>query len=287
MELAPTPAASRRRAVVFLLGAALLWSTGGVLIKWVSWHPMAISGMRSLIAAAFLLLFARGLRRPGAPEFWGALAYAATVILFVLATKWTTAANAILLQYTAPVWVALLGGWLLGERARLPDWLAIFAVLGGMTLFLYEGLAGGGLAGDLVAIASGVAFGGLALAMRRQRGSALTAIILGNLIAAAAGVPFYFDGPPPDASGWLGLGLLGVLQLGVAYLLYSKAVAHVSALEIILIPVIEPLLNPLWAWLVFSEAPGAWSLAGGAIVLGAVTARGLWQARVGRGASED
>ena len=268
----------------------MLWSLGGVLIKWVSWHPMAISGARSAVAALILgfvlVLGARAGRGPrligrvSLAELLGAVAYAGTVLLFVLATKWTTAANAILLQYTAPIWVVLLGGPLLSEPATRRDYWAVAVAFAGMALFFFESLSGGGLAGDVVAVLSGVAFAGLALAMRLQRGgSALRAIVLGNVLAAVIGLPFALaDGPTLDGEGALVLLLMGVVQLALPYLLYARAVAHVTALEIILIPAIEPLLNPLWTALCFGELPGPLALVGGALVFAAITAR-AWLSR--------
>src|SRR5437762_10070834 len=162
----PDPRA-RRRAIAALVLAALFWSLGGLLIKSVHWHPMAISGMRSGIAALVLLgLLGRPRFDGSVAQVGGALCYAGTVVLFVVANKYTTAANAILLQYTAPIWVALFGRWIVGERATAWDWATIFVVLGGMVLFFLDGLQSGGLAGDVVAAASGVSFAGLALFMR-------------------------------------------------------------------------------------------------------------------------
>jgi drug/metabolite transporter (DMT)-like permease len=274
---------ARNRALILLVLASLLWSSGGVLIKWVQWHPVAIGGMRSLIAAVVLLLLAR-LRGPLQfrfdPVTLGiASSYAGTVVLFVIATKLTTAANAILLQYTAPIYVALFGYWLLGERTTAVDWIAIAAVLLGMVLFLYDGLGGGGMLGNGLACISAVCFATTVMLLRQQQGrSSMEAIILGNLLAALIGLPFMFSAPAPDAASWLGMLLLGVFQLGISYWLYVLAVRHVSALEGVLIPVLEPLLSPLWVALWFAERPTPLAIVGGLLVLCAVVLRGVWQA---------
>jgi drug/metabolite transporter (DMT)-like permease len=268
---------TRRKAVAALLGAALLWSLGGLLIKSVQWSPLAIAGTRSAIAALVLLLVL------GKPRFtWsfaqlgGAVAYAATVILFVTATKMTTAANAILLQYTAPVYVALFGPWFLKERSTRADWTTIAVVMGGMLLFFMDRLSPEGFWGNLVAIASGIAFAWLTLFMRKQKtGSPWESVLLGNIITAVVCLPFYL-GPGPGASGWVALTILGIFQLGFSYILYSKAIKHVPAVEAMLISIIEPILNPVWVLLAMGEQPGAWSLAGGAVVLSALTFRTLW-----------
>jgi len=258
------------------LGAGLLWSLGGLLIKSVDWNPLAIAGARSAIAS--VLLFAV-LRRPrftwSRAQLGGALAYAATVILFVAANKLTTAANAILLQYTAPIYTALLGARFLGERVSRSDWAAIAIVLSGVMLFFMDQLTFGGLAGNLVALASGLSFALLGVFLRKQKDqSALESVLAGNIMTALIGLPFMFHGAPGGQS-WLGLILLGVFQLGLSYVLYTEALKRIQALEGILIASIEPILNPLWVFLVLGERPGPWALIGGAIVLIAVTGRSL------------
>ena len=266
----------KSRAVLFLLIAALLWSSGGLLIKLVGWNPIAISGTRSAIAALVMLAFRPRMRFSwSAAQLGGAVCYAATVILFVIANKWTTAANAILLQYTAPVYVALFSYWLLRERISKLDILAIIATIGGMVLFFFDDLSGGGAMGNFVAILSGVAFAGTALFLRKQKDtSALESVFLGNIISFLIGIPFMMN-PPTDGTSWLGLVLLGVFQLGCSYILYAEAMKSVSALEGILIPVIEPILNPIWVFLLLREKPGKWAFFGGIIVLLSVTLRCL------------
>lgn len=273
------------RALIFLALAALCWSLGGVLIKRVDWPPLAVAGGRGLIAAVFLAATSRGLKFTWSPvQVGAAVAYAATTVLFVLANKLTTAANAILLQYTAPVWIALFGAWFLGERATRADWLTIAVVLGGMTLFFADGLQLGGLTGNLFALASGVAFAAMILTLSKQKNSGppLESIILGNLLAFAIGLPFMLRAPLPSPGGLGALALLGIVQLGVSYWLYARALRHVTALEAVLLPVVEPILNPVWALLALGEKPGPFALAGGTLVLGAVTLRALASVRAGQ-----
>ena len=276
------------RAVGQLLLAALCWSLGGLLIKSVDWPPLAVAGGRGLIAAVFLALTARGrLRFTWSPvQLGAAVAYASCTATFVVATKLTTAANAILLQYTAPVWVALLGAWFLGEQTRRADWLAIAATFGGMTLFFWsDGLQLGGAVGNLLGIASGVSFGAMAMLMRAQKdGSPLESIILGNVLAFLIGFPAMIGVALPSPRGWVALALLGVVQLGVSYRLYARAVRHVTALEAVLIPVVEPILNPIWVALLVGERPKPLALVGGAVVLGAVTLRAVVSVRRARAA---
>jgi drug/metabolite transporter (DMT)-like permease len=237
---------------------------------------MAIAGTRSIIAAMVMLAFRRNMKFDlSFAQLGGAVCYAATVILFVAANKWTTAANAILLQYTAPIYVAMLSYWFLGERITKLDLAAIAATLGGMVLFFMDVLTKGGLLGNIVAIVSGVAFAGTVLFLRKQKDSSpLASVFLGNLLTFLAGFPFLFRAMP-DAVGWTGLILLGVFQLGCSYILYAEAIKHVTAFEAILIPILEPVLNPVWVFLLLGEKPGQWAIAGGFIVLISVTARCL------------
>ncbi len=266
----------------------VLWSTAGVLIKLVDWHPGAIWSARCAIAAAVLY----AIRRPNmsgiAPAEWSAAAaLAATTGLFILANKWTTPANAILIQYSAPVWVAVFGLWFLGERATRLDWLAIAVVLCGIALFFFEDLAFDHAAGNFVALAAGVSFAAGALTMRKvaliETPSGpidpIRPLLLGNLLGAVIGAPFWWAAPAPDLVGWSALLALGVVQQALAYFCYAAAIRHARALDVILVPVVEPILSPLWVALAFGEWPGPWALLGGGIVVGAVTARGVIRPR--------
>jgi drug/metabolite transporter (DMT)-like permease len=276
--------AAHTRSVLLLVVAALCWSLGGLLIKAVNWPPLAVAGGRGAIAATFLVLTSRGLRfHFSRDQVIGAIAYAACTVTFCTATKLTTAANAILLQYTAPVWVALFGAWFLGERTTRADWVTIIIVLSGMGLFFADSLELAHLVGNVVAIISGICFAGMTLALRKQKdSSAVESIILGNLIAFAIGLWWIRHAPSLTSAGWFSLVALGVVQLGISYWLYARAIKHVSALEAVLIPVIEPILNPIWVLLALHERPSRLALVGGTIVLGAVTVRAALSVHEGR-----
>ena len=260
--------------VLQLLIAACLWSTSGVLIKMVDWNPLAISGVRSAIAAVVIGI---AVRRPrltwSARQIAGTLCYAASVTLFVMAVKWTTAANAILLQYTAPVYVALLSAWCLDEPASPSDWLAIGVMLVGVSLFFVDELSTTGFWGNVAALASGVAFAGLIVSLRSQKhGSPFESVLFGNLLVALLTIPA-MRGPSPGATGWWALIILGVFQLGLAHLLYATALKSVPAIEGAITPMIEPILNPLWVFLWLGERPGPYAMIGGSVVLGTVAVR--------------
>jgi drug/metabolite transporter (DMT)-like permease len=269
------------RALVLLAMCGVFWSTAGVLIKFVDWNSGAIWSVRSAVAAATLWAVRRpSLRRISRAEWQAAIAIAATTGSFILANKLTTAANAILIQYSAPVWVAMFGAWLLGERATRLDWITIALVLCGIALFFFEQLTLDHVVGNLVALAAGMAFAASAIALRKV---ALTShdvdpmrpLVLGNLLGAGLGAAFWFTSAPPNLTGWGALIALGVVQQAAAYLCYGRAIRHATALEALLIPIIEPILSPIWVALAFGERPGPWALAGGAIVVGAVTARAI------------
>jgi drug/metabolite transporter (DMT)-like permease len=262
---------------VLLLLAALFWSLGGLLIKSIDWPPIAIAGGRSAIAIPMILLC---IGRPrftfSLAQIGGAVGYAGTVVLFVFATRMTTAANAIFLQYTAPIYVALIGRWYLGEHASRIDWLVIAVALIGIALFFMDRLTASGWWGNVIALGSGLAFASLALFLRKEKaGSPIASIVLGNVIVALASLPFILQAPSLGTGGLWRLVLLGAIQLGLPYVFYATAIKQVTALEATLIPLLEPVLNPLWVMLALGEKPGPWAIVGGLLVLGAVLGRGL------------
>jgi drug/metabolite transporter (DMT)-like permease len=269
------------QGAVFL--CALFWSSGGLCIKLIDWHPVSIAAGRSFIAALFMLgtrfLNPRTRHRSFDPRIlWPAgLAYAATMILFVIANKLTTSANAIMLQYSAPVWAALLGRLLLKERLRGEQWGALVFVMGGLVLFFKDGLAAGSFAGDGIALISGIAFGANSVLMRAQPGGTQAdAFIFAHLVTALAGVPFFFLHAPamsPRAAG--AILFLGVFQIGVASLLFSYGIARITAVQAMITSMTEPVLNPVWVLLATGEKPSPSALAGGGIILAAALASSL------------
>lgn len=262
------------RGIVLLVITALLWSTGGLGIKWLNWNAMAIAGVRSGIAAIVIwAAFRRSALCWNWPLFSGGVACAVTMLSFVAATKLTTAANAILLQYSAPVYVAILGAVFLQEKPGLYDWLTIILVSGGMILFFQDQMSAGGIIGNMLAIASGISMAVMIVSMRRQKeGSPFASVLLGNVLTFLCGLPFMFSGSP-GMTGWLVLVVLGCVQLGLSYILYSVAIKHVTALEAAIITMIEPILNPIWVFVLLGEGPGPWSLLGGGVILAAITMR--------------
>ncbi len=264
---------NERNGLIFmLLGAAFLWSTGGFLIKLVDLSSFQIAGLRSLITASMLLVV---IKKPtlkfSLNKILGAIAYASMSIFYISATKMTTAANAIMLQYTAPIYIAIFGGWMLRERATKKDWVTILFVIFGMVLFFFDDIGGGMLKGNIIAIFSGVALAFNTIFMRRQKDeNPLENVFWGCILTFIVTSPFSFT-KMPDTKSIVGLFLLGIFQLGVSYILYSKAIKKVPALEATFISLVEPILSPIWVFLAVGEIPGFFSVIGGIIVLTAIT----------------
>nr|WP_242393089.1 EamA family transporter [Anaeromyxobacter sp. SG63] len=261
---------------LLLLAAAALWSTAGAAIKLCGLSGWQIAGARSLVAVLFLLLLVKESRRlPSLPVLLVSVAYAFTVVLFVLATKLTTAANAIFIQDTAPLWVLLLSPLLLRERPTRGELLAIPVYGAGLGLFFLDELSAGQLAGNLVALGSGVAFALSIVGLRRLRSDGPVSLVWGNLVAAAIALPLWPTGPAPRALDLALLAYLGVFQLGLAYLCFSRGLERTPAVEASLLVLLEPVLNPIWTFLLAGERPGPWAIAGGAVVLAATAWRTL------------
>lgn len=267
----------KSKAMLLMAATALMWSSGGLVIKLVDWHPMAITGVRSALAALTLLLLFRGRLsfRLSPVRLGAALGYAGLLITNVAATKLTTAANAILLAYTAPIYVALLAPVFLKEKTRRSDWLFIAITVCGMVLFFLDKLSPSGWWGNVIAMGTGISYAVFTLCMRAQKdASPVESVIMGHGITALCGLPFMLT-TAPGAEGWLGLVYLGVLQQGVSLALYTWAIKRLGAVEAILIMTLEPIFNPVWVALGYGELPGAWAVAGGVVVISAVTLRGL------------
>lgn len=278
--MTPTPV-SPRTGRLLIAAAALLWSTGGLAIKLVPLPAMGVVFWRSLVAGLVILAAFRPSRaswRHAAPST--VIVYALMILTFVSATKMTTAANAIFLQYTGPLYVLALAPFLLKEPFRKADAVAVGVALLGMSLFFVGRLDPGALAGNLVAVLSGVFFGLTVLLLRRDAsGDAIPSVIAGNLAAAALALPFAWGNLALDLRGVALVLFLGVFQMGISYILFVRGLGTVPAAEASLLGMLEPTFNPLWAFLGLGETPSGWASLGGLIVLAAVGARTLFGGR--------
>ena len=267
----------KKYAIILLLVAGAMWSLGGLLIKSIPWHPLAISGMRGGIAAIVIYAFSKNRKIIiSFDKILAACFYTLVVTLFVISNKLTTAGNAILLQYTAPVYVALFSYVFLGEKSTLIDWITILILLGGLTLFFLDDLSFDGYLGNVIAILSGMSFAALTITLRKQKdNNPSDSILLGNILTLIIGLPIIISETSFDLHSIILILVLGIIQLGVPYIFYTTAIKHVTALDAIIFPVIEPILNPILVFLILGEALGPWAFLGGSLVLGSVVFRGL------------
>ena len=278
-----------------VLTTAVLFSTGGAAIKWCSLTGWQVACVRSGVAALTVLALVPAARRRFTFATFGIGAvYAATMILFVTANKLTTSASAIFLQAAAPLYILLLGPWLLREPVRRQDLFFMAALALGLCLFFVEADPAGANAtnpplGNILAAASGLCWSATVVGLRwaarggssdgGQDGAAMPVVLAGNVIAFGvclpAAIPFSGSGP----GDWIVVTYLGVFQIGIAYSLLATGIRHVPALDASLLLMLEPVLNPVWAWIIHGERPGAWSAAGGAVLLAAATTKTIWDAR--------
>jgi drug/metabolite transporter (DMT)-like permease len=271
------------RAVILLLITGLLWSFGGVLIKTNGADPFVISSVRGGAAAMvfFIALKGRPRFRFDRLQVLGAIAYAVTLSCAVLAYSLTSAANAILIQYTSPVYAAVLGFFILREKLRWYDFLSIAGVLAGMWLLVSNDFIGNSRLGDALAVFSGLGFASLSVLLRmRKNNSPYETVLLGNLLTFLIGLPFLITTPPAPAALPV-LVILGIFQIGVPYLLFAKASKHARAVDMTILPILEPMMSPVWVFLATGEFPGLQAVWGGLILLVIVTMKSFMSAREG------
>ena len=270
--------------ILEMIACAMLWSIAGIFIKLLPWHGLAVASLRSLIAgttvAIYMALrhyrFSLNRRTLTAGFFAGA-----TYLCFVMANKLTTAANAIVLQFTSPVFIVLFSALLYRTKIRKADLAVVLIVLGGITLFFFDRLGPSTAAGNLVAIASGAFMAGMYLSVDRLAlQERFSAIVIGQAFTFLAGLPtVLMTRPELNGTTLACILILGVFQLGLSYILYVRASASCPALACCLLGAVEPLLNPVWVMIFDGETPGPFALAGGLVVITAVTAWTVWDGR--------
>lgn len=271
---------ARRRSILFLVLAAILWSTGGLMIKSSTWQPLAIMVGRNIFSSVMLLVYLK--RFPTRWTLWkliAAVSHLLTAFLFISSTKLTTAANAIFLQYTAPVYIILLGYWFLHEKPTRTDWLSMLVIFPGMFLFFGDKLSLAGLQGNILAALSGVTMATMTVALRAQKdGTPVESILIAQVFTVVFGFPLLFR-ESWTTTNWLIVAYLGIFQIGFAFLLFTTALKHVPAIEATLIGTLEPVLNPLWVAFFIGERPGSFAIMGALIVLAGVLINAIGSAR--------
>lgn len=267
--------------------AALLFSTGGAAIKAADFGAMQVASFRSGIAAITLLvLIPKAWRGFGWKPMLVGVAYAVTLVSFVLANRLTTSANTIYLQSTAPLYLLLLGPWLLREPIRRRDIPVLLAVLGGLVLvFLGDDAptttAPDPARGNLFAVVSGLAYALMICGLRwlgrdgDEGGRGIAAVILGNIIACLAILPMALPLGSHPAAAWGVILYLGIFQIAGAYVLVTTGIRSVPALEVSLLLLVETACNPIWSWLLLREVPSVMAIAGGALIIGATVLQAM------------
>lgn len=286
MMTTDTISATNRDRLLVLV-AAILFSTGGAAVKACTLSAWQVASFRSAVAVLAILVLVPTSRRGWTRHTWMVgIAYAGTMISFVLANKLTTAANAIFLQGSAPLYVLLLGPWLLGEKTRLRQLLLMATIAVGMVFFFIgsqpvSSTAPDPFTGNVFGMATGLCYGLCIMGLRwigrgsDDIGPTTAAVCCGNLIAAFVALPMALPVSSSTPTDWAMVIFLGVVQIGVAYAFLVRGVSRVPALEASLILLVEPVLSPMWAWLVHEETPTMWALTGGAIILGATVTMAL------------
>jgi drug/metabolite transporter, DME family len=267
---------ARRKGVLLVAAAALLWSTGGIGIKAVTEPALKVTFYRSLFAAMALMLFLP--RDAWATRRWSSTAafvgsiisYAACLTTFVVATKWTTAANAIFLQYAGAIWVLLFSPLVVHEPFRARDAVAIGVALGGMALFFVGRFETRGMAGNAMALLSSVFFAALILLLRREHRASQATVTWGNVLTALAVLPFIASNLRLSLMSFGVLLFLGAFQIALAYFLFTRGLEYVTATQASLTGMLEPIANPIWVFLLIGERPSPFAIAGAVVVLSAI-----------------
>jgi drug/metabolite transporter (DMT)-like permease len=273
---------NKRTISIFqLILTGFLWSIAGVFIKMIDMHPVALASVRSFIGALVILSFLKF--RPkftfSKAQIFGSISFVGTVTFFVLANKMTTSANAVLLQYAAPIYVTFLSYFILREKLRWFDFASIAGMIIGMGVFFSDGLSGGSMIGNMFGVLSGFAFASQAICMRLQKdGSNIETILLGCILTFLIGSPFLLTSPP-TGSELTPLLILGVFQFGIPYLLYPIASKNATSLDLVFIPMIEPILNPVWVFFGTGERPSIYAYIGGSIIISMVIFKSIFSVK--------
>jgi drug/metabolite transporter (DMT)-like permease len=273
---------AKKTALFLLVLTAFLWSSSGILIKNITWNPMALASARGLLAGLTIWFLNPGVFKPRSLQkmhFYAGGCLALLSVCFISSMQLTAVANTVVLQFTAPIWVAIFAPLFLKERTSLKDFVFIAIIFGGIILFFVDKISPTGFWGNILAIVSGFFFASMAMCLRRLKDdSPVNAMIVGNLLCFAMGLGFW--GPPwPDLVGIACILLLGFIQLGLSYHIYCLALLRVSSLELVMVTMLEPVLSPLWVFLFMNEVPGPFALMGGFIVILAVTVWSLLKAK--------
>ncbi len=270
-----------RRSVLFVFLASVCFSTGGLFIKLVPWSALAINGARNLIGAAVIGLYLLITRRKivfNRRVLTGALSMIGVTTLFAVANKLTTAANTIVLQFTAPVFVILFMSLFYHQKPGRVDLVTCFLVLLGVVLFFVDGIQAGNLTGNIVAILSGVCYAGVFMMNTGKGADAISSCFLGQLTAGLVMTPLCFRETDFSLPVMAAVLALGIVQVGGAYILFSIGIRHTQAVTASLITGMEPIMNPLLVAAFYGEQVSALAVTGAVIVVCSILAYNVWLA---------
>jgi drug/metabolite transporter (DMT)-like permease len=278
---------SNRKGPLFILAASVCWSLGGVCIRFIPWGAMSINSLRAMLAVLVFVIYRRSVKIEfTSGNIFAALCLSATTTLFVFANKLTYAANAILLQFTAPVFIILIELIFYKKKPKISEMTAISSTIFGMLLFFagsFDPAAGSQadniLLGNILAILSGLCFAGVFVCNKRKDAKPEQSLLLGFIISSVIGLPFIFFEVTAELIPWVAMLFLGIIQVGLAYVLFSAGIKKTPALLACLITAMEPVLNPLWVALAFGELPGIFAVFGGAVIVLTVVIYNIWVER--------
>jgi len=268
----------QRKAMAMVALCAVMWSIAGIFIKWISWNPLLIAGFRSIISAfilgIFMLYTGRKLKICKYSILAG-IGLSGSCICFVVANKLTTAANAIVLQYTAPIFILILSAFFLKKKMRGRDIGVVLLTVIGIALFFFDQLSPGSIIGNILGIIAGLFLAIMLVSVGQASDDdsvRMSGILLAHVFTSIIGTSsLFFVSFQPTSTELLYVVILGVFQLGIPYVLFSVASKYCPPLACSLIGTLEPLLNPVWVFLFYGEAPGIWALFGAAIVIIAIS----------------
>ena len=272
----------RRKGQILMLICSVLWSISGIMIKYISWSPFLIAGVRSLISAGVIAIYMRATGKKISvckKSLEIGVCLCGCVTCFVIANKMTTAANAIVLQYIAPAFVLMISYFVLKQKLEKMEIAVVLLTFGGIILFFMDELKLGNIMGNIIAIISGL-FMAIMFVLNGDADidTKTTGILSAHLLTALIGIPVgaFMTAAAPQPMEILLIIILGVVQLGIPYVLYAQASSLISPLSCSLIGMIEPLLNPLWVAVFYGEVPGIYALFGGIIVIASVVVYNIW-----------
>jgi drug/metabolite transporter (DMT)-like permease len=264
-----------QKGIIAILAAAVLWSTGGIFIKLISLNPLQLASIRSAFAAVvFGFIFRKKLLEVNGFTFINVLLYSGVLIFFVSATKNTTAANAIFLQYTAPIYVLIFEPLINKTHFEKINIITVTLCFAGMLLFFIGEISPGHFIGNIYALLSGVAFAAFLLGMRKNKNDyQFSSIFYGNVFIALIGIPYLAELPGISFSDLWMVAFLGIFQIGIAYVIFGFGLKRVLAIEASLIGMIEPVLNPVWVFIGYGESPSVMAITGGIIIISVISVR--------------